>query len=335
MFSSKHYITDINTIPSAWIFENYLGLPQKLTGQSVRINSLFNLNDKTPSMYIYYNADNKVYKYKCFSTGKGGGAIDLMMHMWNLSFADASHRVIKDYVDYVKTGKICETNITQHSKWKVDKWRTRGWNENDAKFWSAYNISSKILNNYNVIPLDRYTMQKVLNDNEIEDEFTVVSKYVYGYFTSDGVLYKIYQPMNRERKFIKICDYIQGYDQLEKKPIIVIASSLKDCMAIKSMGLNIDVIAPDSENSMLHPDVIFELKEEYQSVVTIFDSDDAGIKAMKAYEEKYKLPFCYLPLEKDIADIVKQHGIKKAIYEFVPKLDNACDKYAKLHSDDD
>mgnify|MGYP000595288761 CR=1 FL=1 len=81
--------------------------------------------------------------------------------------------------------------------------------------------------------------------------------------------------------------------------------------------------------------VIFELKEEYQSVVTIFDSDDAGIKAMKAYEEKYKLPFCYLPLEKDIADIVKQHGIKKAIYEFVPKLDNACDKYAKLHSDDD
>jgi hypothetical protein len=335
MFSSKSFIDDVNNVPSTWIFENYLGLNQKLSGQSVRINSLFNINDKTPSMYIYYNSESHSYKYKCFSTGKSGGPVDLMMFVWNVSFYEASQRIIKDYSDYLKTGKICETKIVEHSKWKVDKWKTRGWTKNDAEFWSEYNISSKMLEKYNVLPIERYVMQKVSYDKNVEEEFTIVSKHVYGYFTKSGILYKIYQPKNRERKFIKICDYIQGYEQLENRPVLVIASSLKDCMAIKSMNLNVDVVAPDSENSMLHSDVIFEFKDLYEYIVTVFDSDEAGIKAMKMYEEKHKIPFCYLPLEKDIADIVKTHGVKKAIYEFVPKLNNACEKYVKNHLEND
>lgn len=335
MFSSKFFIDDVNKVPSNWVFENYLGLSQKLSGQSIRINSLFNINDKTPSMYIYYNGETGTYKYKCFSTGKSGGPVDLMMHIWSVSFYEASQRIIKDYSDYLKTGKICETKIIEHSKWKVDRWKTRGWTKNDAEFWSEYNISSQLLEQYNVVPIDRYVMQKLDHDKNVQDEFSVVSKHVYGYFTKEGILYKIYQPKNKERKFIKICDYIQGYEQLQKKPILIIASSLKDCMAIKSMNLNVDVVAPDSENSMLHPDVIYEFKDLYQSIVTVFDSDEAGIKAMKSYEEKYKIPFCYLPLEKDIADIVKIHGIKKAIYEFVPKLNNALDKYSEMQLTDD
>jgi hypothetical protein len=191
------------------------------------------------------------------------------------------------------------------------------------------------LQQYNVVPIDRYVMQKVSHDKNVENEFSVVSKHIYGYFTKEGILYKIYQPKNKERKFIKICDYIQGYEQLQNKPILIIASSLKDCMAIRSMNLNVDVVAPDSENSILHEDVIYEFKDTYQSIVTVFDSDEAGIKAMKAYEEKYGIPFCYLPLEKDIADIVKVHGVKKAIYEFVPKLNNAIDKYSQLQLADD
>jgi|688.fasta_scaffold34993_6 hypothetical protein len=335
MFSSKFFINDVNEIPSNWIFENYLGLSQKLSGQSIRINSLFNINDKTPSMYIYYNTESNSYKYKCFSTGKSGGPVDLMMHIWSVSFYEASQRIIKDYSDYLKTGKICETKIIEHSKWKVDKCKTRGWTKNDAEFWSEYNISSHLLQQYNVVPIDRYVMQKVSHDKNVENEFSVVSKHIYGYFTKEGILYKIYQPKNKERKFIKICDYIQGYEQLQNKPILIIASSLKDCMAIRSMNLNVDVVAPDSENSILHEDVIYEFKDTYQSIVTVFDSDEAGIKAMKAYEEKYGIPFCYLPLEKDIADIVKVHGVKKAIYEFVPKLNNAIDKYSQLQLADD
>lgn len=321
---------DVNNIPATWIFENYLGLPQPLTGQRVRIHSLFNPNDKTPSMYLYYNKDSEAYRYKCFSTGKGGSAVDLMMHMWNVSFAEASKRIVNDYTDYVKSGKICETKIIEHSRWKVSGFTLRKWSKNDADFWSAYNISSDLLEKYNVRPIERYTMQKQTSANKVEEEFVVAGKHIYGYFTDDYLLYKIYQPKNREKKFIKLCDYTQGYDQISDKPFLVIASSLKDCMAIKSMNLNVDVVAPDSENTLLSVEMIDTFKQFYDAIVTVFDSDQAGIQAMKSYKEKYGLPFVYLPLEKDIADIVKVHGVQRAMLEFVPKFHRAIDQYDEL-----
>ncbi len=326
MFSSRNFIDNVHDIPSAWIFENYLGLSQPLTGQSVRIHSLFNPHDKTPSMYLYYNSDTEAYRYKCFSTGKGGTAVDLMMHSWNVSFAEASQRIMDDYTAYRKSGKMCETKITEHAKWQVSDYQTRMWTKPDAEFWSPYNINSGLLEQYNVRPLDRYTMQK--NNGDKTEEFIVAGRHIYGYFTNQGQLYKIYQPRNKKQKFIKICDYVQGEDQLEyNQPTLIIASSLKDCLTIKSMGLRVEVIAPDSENTMLSEDFIDEMKQLFPHIVTIFDSDQAGIKAMKEYHNKYRLPFCYLPLEKDISDIARHHGIQRAITELVPVLHNQMSKY--------
>lgn len=333
MFSSKQFIEDVNHVPATWIFENYLGLPEPLTGQRVRINSLFNPNDRTPSMYLYYNREAESYRYKCFSTGKGGSAVDLMMHLWNVSFVEASKKIISDYIDYQRSGKICETRILEHSQWKVSDYKVRQWNTHDASYWGAYNISSDLLEKYNVVPIERYVMQKTSFDNRVEQEFEVVSRHIYGYFTEEGKLYKIYQPKNRERKFIKLCDYTQGYDQLEDKPFLIIASSLKDCLAIKSMKLNCDVVAPDSENTLLSDDMIIEFKQVYKAIVTVFDTDQAGIQAMKNYEKRHGLPFIYIPLEKDIADVVKIHGIQRAMTEFVPRLDRAINVYLEIDLD--
>lgn len=330
MFSSRNFIDNVSEVPSSWIFENYLGLGQPLTGQSVRIHSLFNPHDKTPSMYLYYNRDAENYRFKCFSTGKGGTAIDLVMYMWSMNYADASARVMQDYIAYRKSGKLCETKIIDHARWQVTDYTVRTWNTDDAAFWSAYNIGSDLLERYNVRPLSGYVMQKKGTNEEIEEEFTVNLRHMYGYFTDDNTLYKIYQPKNRTRKFIKICDYVQGHDQLEGKPNLIIASSLKDCLTIQSMGLRADVIAPDSENTLLSEELIDELKQVYDTIVTVFDSDEAGIKAMKEYHNRYRIPFCYIPLEKDISDIAKIHGIQRATQELVPVLHKAMAKYNAL-----
>jgi hypothetical protein len=326
MFSSKHFIEDVNYVPATWIFENYLGLPEPLTGQRVRINSLFNPNDKTPSMYLYYNKDSESYRYKCFSTGKGGSAVDLMMHLWNMPFLDVSKKIITDYVAYQRSGKICETRVIEYSQWQVAHYKVRQWNTHDASFWGSYNISSALLEEHHVVPIERYVMQKKTS-NKIDQEFEVVSKHIYGYFTAEGKLYKIYQPKNQDRKFIKLCNYTQGYDQLKNKPFLIIASSLKDCLAIKSMKLNCDVIAPDSENTLLSDEMMTEFKQVYHAIVTVFDSDQAGIQAMKTYQKRHGLPFVYISLEKDIADVVKIHGIQRAMIEFVPRLDRAVEAY--------
>jgi hypothetical protein len=75
------------------------------------------------------------------------------------------------------------------------------------------------------------------------------------------------------------------------------------------------------------------MKSNYEAVVTYMDSDAAGVTSMKYYLETYKLPFCYIPLEKDFSDIVKVHGIKKAAYTFIPVLDKAIAKYKELNVD--
>lgn len=98
-------------------------------------------------------------------------------------------------------------------------------------------------------------------------------------------------------------------------------------MAIKSLGLTVDCIAPNSETSKLTSEQIDAYKTMYRYVVVCMDSDNAGIKSMKYYEETYNLPFVYLPREKDISDIIKHHGKEVALLDFYPKLQNAMEKY--------
>jgi hypothetical protein len=328
MFSSKNFIQNVHQVPSTWIFETYLGLAEPLSGQRVRMNSMFNPADKTPSMFLYYDRTNDVYKYKCFSTGRGGSAIELMMQIWNCNFRQAAIRITDDYTEFLKSGKRCDTKIVEHSTWVVTDYTIRKWSRTDASFWLSYNITSANLEEHNVRPIDRYTMTKKSLDGAPEQEFIVSSKNLYGYFTKEGVLYKIYQPFNNDRKFIKICDYVQGMDQLKGHKHLIITSSLKDLMACKSLPyLQVDLIAPDSENTILDKSLIEELKDKYEGIVTMMDSDQPGINSMQKYKELYNLPFVYLPQEKDLSDIVKMHGAQKTLQYLAPVLHRSLDKY--------
>lgn len=332
MFSLNNFVCDIKDVPSDWIFEHYLELQDLLKGQSVRINSVFNPHDKTPSMYLYYNQEKSQYRFKCFSTGRGGSAVDLMMHLWKADYVTAVNTIIKDYSVYKKSGHISVKKDFNNVHWIVSDYTTRDWNTHDAKFWLQFNIGSDVLNAYNVVPIASYTMCKKINDTFTDEMFTVAKENVYGYFNNNHELYKLYQPLKLDKKFLKLGDCIQGLEQLENKRFLVITSSLKDCMAIKSIPkLNIDVVAPDSENSKLSDKQINKFKTQYEAVVTYMDSDKAGIDSMQYYLNKFNIPFCYIPLEKDFSDMIKFHGVKKAAYEFIPVLDKAIAKYHILN----
>jgi hypothetical protein len=332
MFSLNKFTCDIKDVPSDWIFETYLELPESLKGQSVRLNSVFNPLDKTPSMYLYFYSANSTYKFKCFSTGKSGSAVDLMMHIWKKDFGRTAAKIIEDYNKFLKEGKTAVKKDFNNVHWTVSDYITREWNGNDAKFWLQFNISSALLNKYRVVPIASFTMCKKMNETFTDEIFTIAKENTYGYFDSNNVLYKLYQPLNISKKFLKLAQHIQGIDQLENKRFLVITSSLKDCMAIKSIpGLNVDVIAPDSENTKLSDKLINRFKLEYEAVVTYMDSDKAGVDSMQYYLDRFNLPFCYIPLEKDFSDIIKVHGIKKAAYLFIPVLDKAVAKYHVLN----
>jgi hypothetical protein len=193
----------------------------------------------------------------------------------------------------------------------------REWNNNDKKFWLQFNIGEDILDEYNVVALEFYDMVK--EDNRI----TIKQPGIYAYWNNAGEVYKIYQPRNKKFKFIKVKPHLQGIDQLKyNQPYLVICSSLKDAMCLKQFGYNLEVIAPDSENTIIKPHIIENLKRKYKKVVTLFDNDVAGHNAVSKYKELYNISGTWLDSSKDIADLVKEKGFADAHKEIKVKLKN-------------
>lgn len=325
MISTKNLIYDLVDVPREWVFENYLNLTEKLTGQSIKIKSIFNIREKTPSMYIYMDRNN-IYKFKDFSSGNGGDAISLVQILFNLpTRGSASFKIIEDYNQYVlNNGYNPIKSYKQHSKFKVVDYEMRHWNTLDQKYWMGYGIGSRLLSRYNVSPLAHYVMQK-MDDSDIISSMTIKGNYIYGYFREDGTLYKIYQPKVKDSKFIKVRDYIQGSEQLMyDKPYLIITSSLKDLMAYTKLKItNSEAIAPDSENTMIPENIMNSISSKYQKVCVLFDNDEAGIKAAERYKSKYGFDYVVLDLEKDLSDSIKVYGLEAVRDKLLPLLKNA------------
>jgi len=323
MFMTKNLVHDIKDVPTTWIFEHYCKLKEKLTGQDIKIKSMFNQKERTPSMCIYVHQSG-TYKYKDFSTGKGGSAIDLVKDLTELPYHKAAQQVVENYNDFVlhNNGGYDVQEFKQSSKYRVSSYKQRQWTTQDQYYWTQYNIGTRLLTEYRVVPLVSYTMVKD------EKELTIRGNYLYGYFKEDGTLYKIYQPKTLDKKFLKIKDYIQGDEQRQGNKWLIITSSLKDIMSLRSLKLTMDYVAPDSENSMIKRSDIENYLSIYKKVLIMFDNDEAGIKSMIRYKEEYPdLDYILLPMSKDVSDSVKDYGAKEVRNRLVPlinkKLENS------------
>lgn len=304
MYSVRKAVFDLEDVPVEWVFENYLKLNERLRGQDVKMKSLFNPSDRNPSMYVYMCRNSKSYKFKCFSTGLQGSAVNLIMHLKSLDFAEAAKIIMEDYRKFIETGEYARAELKMESKWKLDSYNLRSWNQHDAAYWSPYNIGSNMLEKYNVKPIASYVMHK----DGIES-FERKARRIYGYFNKHDELCKIYQPEAEDKKFLVIKNYIQGWDQLQGKERLFICSSLKDIMSLDSLNVDADFIAPSSEIAGL--EIVMDFIQEYPEKYVIFDNDAVGIKMMQRYQEVYNLPYIHIPLSKDISDSVRDFGASK------------------------
>ena len=323
MISTKNIISDLADIPREWVFEYYLNLKEKLTGQDVKILSAFNSKDKVPSMYIYYDVKSLVYKFKDFSSGNQGDSIELVMLLFSFNTRGAAvAKIINDYQSYVLNNNIQpKAEFKFHDKFKVVDYEMRHWNNLDAVYWTGYKIGSGLLQQYNIVPLVHFTMERAEDDGSTV-AFKFLKPYMYGYFREDGELYKIYMPKIKEKKFIKVQNYVQGFDQLKyEAKYLVITSSLKDLLCFKKLGIgNVECIAPDSENTMIGESLINKLLPQYSKIIVLFDNDDPGIKAAQRYKDKYGFDYVVLDMSKDLSDSIKEHGIEAVRDRLLPLL---------------
>lgn len=319
MINTKNLVANESSVPSYWVFQYYLNLSEYLNGQDIKIKSIWNPSERTASMCIYVDQNKRCYMYKDFSTGKGGNKINLIQDIFDLNYSNAVEKMVNDYNKFVAQNGCAKIDFKPQPKWEVELVKTRSWNQDDANYWLQYRIGSSMLNKYNVRPIDYYNLVKS-NSGTMEKK-TIRGKNIYGYYNKHGQIFKIYQPLRDGFKFYKIESYIQGLDQLEyKQPYLVIASSLKDVMSLAGFGYNIEIIAPDSENTLIKPYVIENLKSKYKKIITLFDNDDAGKKAINTYNKNYNINGCTLDLAKDISDAVKDYGFDKVHANLKPLL---------------
>ena len=112
---------------------------------------------------------------------------------------------------------------------------------------------------------------------------------------------------------------MQGSEQLKyEHRKLIIASSMKDLLALKTLKFDVEVIAPDSETSIISKAKITSYLHMYNDVYTLFDNDDCGHRYMDKYQELYGIKGIYLNLEKDLARSVKIHGSKKVRHYLMP-----------------
>lgn len=308
MLRTRNLITSINDVPSNWIYEFYLSLFGELNGQNITKLSIFNPNDKRPSFNLYWTGIEKGYMWKDFSVGKGGNAIELVKELKKVDYQSACIIIINDFNKYTLNNKyVSDTLINEKVTFKLKSFKLRKWNSFDKDYWTSYGFNSKMLEYYNIFPLSEYTLERT--DGRTVN---IVNTNIYGFFNKKKKLYKIYQPLNREYKFCMIEQYIQGLDQLTyKKDYLVITSSMKDGIALRSLKFNnIEFVAPSGESVLLPEDFIKTAKEKYKGICTLFDNDEAGIIAMRKYKEAFNLPGFIFKYEKDIADACKVYGQK-------------------------
>ena len=310
MISTKILIPDIKSVPIAWVFEHYCRLDQKLTGQDIKIKSVFNPSERTPSMCIYFKPEKDRYQYKDFSTDNGGDCVDLVQKMLGIDTRlNTMHKIVRDYNEFVlhNNGGYDIQVFKQYNKYKIDRYELRQWNTLDKSYWSKYGIGSRLLEHYNVKPLSTYTMFK--EEDGIYKVLNIEGSNIYGYFKKDGTLVKIYQPKVHKKKFLKVKDYVQGSEQLSNSSKLVIVSSLKDGMCLKKMYPEIDFLAPDSENTMIKKEYLDDVSKNYEKCYILFDNDEAGNRATLKYINQFSyLEPLYLQLSKDISDSVMDHS---------------------------
>ncbi len=322
MIHTVYYTNKNFPIPSNRIMERILNLEEALEGQSVKIKSIFNKADNDPSMILFFSDDEQIYRFKDFSSGNYGDAVDIVLELYNLSDRQNGYRQI---LELFKNDTEIPKYINTASKEirEVNKYTIRKWTNADAAFWKQFGIGGSFLKNYNIKPLGEYTITITKEDGV--EEMNFAQNMCYGYFNNAGELCKIYQPTRKIAKFLKLREYTQGEEQLTYKArCLIIASSLKDIGAFKALKFNqIEMVAPDSENVTITQAQIDKYRQEYEFVFTLFDNDIAGMKAMKHYKDLYNISYIYFNVEKDIAECVKQHGVASTKVFLIPILKNA------------
>tara|TARA_R110002049_G_scaffold231127_2_gene403441 strand:+ start:30313 stop:31401 length:1089 start_codon:yes stop_codon:yes gene_type:complete len=272
----------LSAVSDLEIFEMYLGgIPRKAISSPLR-------EDTKPSFSLFHSDNHGKIFFKDFATGESGDCFLFVMRLFNLqSKVDTFNKIASDFnltQFELKTTPSrtfpSKTHVSKSNSKKSIKSdrvrisiRTRDWKIRDKTYWSSkYELTKDQLEYCNVFPISHYF---------INGFCTKADDLAYAFVEEkDGIqTFKIYQPFNQNgEKWINNNDFStwELWTQLpEKGNILIITSSRKDAMVIKSLFPSNQITSCSLQSEGVNPkmSVVNELKGRFKEIFVLYDND--------------------------------------------------------------
>lgn len=270
----------LGCVDSQEIFEMYLGgLPTKPISSPFR-------EDKNPSFSLFYSNEHEMLMYKDFSTGEVGDCFNFVMKLFKISSKiETFNKIARDFkLTQFELGAGFNSKFTRKrkkgngKKVRMNKPRVEikinlaPWTHVHKNYMLLYGLTSRFANSCDVFPIRGYW---------IGDAYYQSDPVAFAYLEmKDGIkTFKIYQPYNAFKK-----KWVSGNDSstwelwnmLPKKGnILVITSSRKDAMVIKSLYKSRDITSCSLQSEGVIPKlhVLDQLKSRFKQIYILYDND--------------------------------------------------------------
>ena len=294
------------------------------------ISSPLRNDDERPSFGLFIGDDAEIC-FNDFVLGKGD-CIKFVMLKFGLNFFEALSKIVidanlendfnvkntfKTNINASANYKSREEIVKELNSTKLGK-KSREWKLHDLTFWNQFGITKLTLEKYNVTPISHIFLG---------DKIITADKHAYCFTEKkDGVVtYKIYQPFNKDYKWLNNHNESvwQGWEQLPNNKNIkeydhkylIITKSLKDVMAIYDV-CQIPAISLQAESVKPKKHIIDLLKERFEHIFILYDNDyDKDVNWGREFGLKLAEEFGLIQLEinedlqsKDFSDLVKNHS---------------------------
>lgn len=270
--------------------------------------------DGIPSFGVFYADRYGIWIHKDLKTGEIGNCFTFVRDLFSYgTYNEALLRIAKDFgiteSNVSMKQKVVPKPSSSYGKITINVFE-RQYKDYDIQYWNQFAITKDVLDLYNVKAVNYLTF-----NSDYSTWSSPITKYTYAYpELKDGILtYKIYQPFNKEKKWIN--NYKpgthSGYEQLPSTgDILIITKSMKDVMSIYGTT-GMSAIAVQSESASMKQEVFEEYKSRFTELRLLFDNDDAGKNLSKKFSDKYGISEIILPsnYEKDYSDNIKKHGV--------------------------
>jgi len=309
----------LSAVSDLEIFEMYLGgIPRKAISSPLR-------EDSKPSFSLFHSDQHNKIFFKDFATGETGDCFLFVMRLFNLqSKVETFNKIASDFqltqfelnppISYSSPKKPYVSKSNRKKSIKSDRIRisirTRDWKIRDKNYWSGkYELTKDQLEYCNVFPISHYF---------INGYCTKADDLAYAFVEEkDGIqTFKIYQPFNQnDEKWINNNDFStwELWTQLpEKGDILIITSSRKDAMVIKSLFPSETITACSLQSEGVNPkmSVTDELKGRFKEIFVLYDNDYTNDKNPgRNAGQKLCDMTGFLQIEIS-TDVCRQYGIK-------------------------